>query len=79
MKMTPLGPRGRHRDRMNGKPIVIDLCDSASQWGVSSPVGGESERYYDACVNQITITLWPLAAVWGSFGCLFIRQQQYDA
>lgn len=33
VKMTPLGPYGRHRNRMNGEPIVVDLCDSASHQG----------------------------------------------
>lgn len=47
--------------------------------GGSSPVGGESEKYYDACVNQTTITLWPHAALWGSFGYLYIGQQQDGA
>lgn len=75
--MTPAalsGPRGRHRNRMNGEPIVVDLCDTASpSGGVSSP---ESERYYPARVKQTGITLWPLAALWGSSGYLFIPQQQ---
>lgn len=45
MKMTPVGLSGlcgRHRNQLNDKPIVVNLCDSASPRG-SSPVGSESE------------------------------------
>lgn len=45
MKMTlvacELGRCGHHGNRLNDKPIVVDLCDSTSLWG-SSPVGSES-------------------------------------
>lgn len=71
------GPRGRHRNRMNGEPIVVHLCDTASPSGGgrggSSP---ESERYYPARVKQTGISPLAPRCFPGLLWFLIIPQQQ---
>lgn len=46
-------------------PLLLTFVIQLLIKGGSSPVRGKSERFYDACVNQTTITLWPHAALLG--------------